>query len=202
MRWDIYRWPPTLVNCDHLCLYTVNNTHSPLRRKRVCVRLFILFYHSMSSFPLCPLTTLLSTQWESLIVSVGISHTISDSLLIWWYLLAHWCLTYVQYCPLFLIIMPISQLLICAVLFFSVPVSEQMQPIFAFTFKQKQYTWTCLCSLPLCILSSLVLPYDCALLQYTENILLSAVDSSICTQGSLTLLTHLAHCGFKALQIQ
>lgn len=35
------------------------------------------------------------------------------------------------------------------------------------------------------------------ILQYVDNILLSAMDHTVCTQGCLALLNHLVHCGFK-----
>ncbi|XP_060764630.1 esterase OVCA2 isoform X2 [Neoarius graeffei] len=92
--------------------------------------------------------------------------------------------------------------------FFSVPVEENTQPLFAFTHRRKQYTWT---RLPqgfidsLAVFSAVIrnalcdlsLPQGSVVLTYTDDLLVSAESPEICRDASLRLLQHLVQKGFK-----
>uniref|UniRef100_A0A3B4CIG3 ribonuclease H n=1 Tax=Pygocentrus nattereri TaxID=42514 RepID=A0A3B4CIG3_PYGNA len=92
--------------------------------------------------------------------------------------------------------------------FFSIPVEPDTQPIFAFTHRQRQYTWSRLpqgfCDSPAAfaaslrdLISDLSLPGGAVLLQYADDLLISAPDSSTCTEASKLVLMRLATLGFK-----
>uniref|UniRef100_A0A3B4CXU0 ribonuclease H n=1 Tax=Pygocentrus nattereri TaxID=42514 RepID=A0A3B4CXU0_PYGNA len=92
--------------------------------------------------------------------------------------------------------------------FFSIPVEPDTQPIFAFTHRQRQYTWTRLpqgfCDSPAAfaaslrdLLSDLSLPGGAVLLQYADDLLISAPDECTCVDASKLVLTRLADLGFK-----
>ena len=80
--------------------------------------------------------------------------------------------------------------------FFSVPVEEQTQPIFAFTHRGRQYTWTRLpqgfvdspavfAAVVRDALCDLSLPVDSVVLQYADDLSVSAPSARICEQASL-----------------
>ncbi|XP_070411319.1 uncharacterized protein [Nothobranchius furzeri] len=92
--------------------------------------------------------------------------------------------------------------------FFCLPLHESLRDIFSFTFRGQQYRYTrlpqgftlspglfnqCLRQL----LDTCPLPDDCVLVQYVDDLLLSAPSAGSCLQATQTLLTHLAKLGFK-----
>uniref|UniRef100_A0A3Q3M3X8 ribonuclease H n=1 Tax=Labrus bergylta TaxID=56723 RepID=A0A3Q3M3X8_9LABR len=93
--------------------------------------------------------------------------------------------------------------------YFSIPVHENTQDLFAFTFKGEQYVWQ---RLPMGFidsasvysaavnahLSQLVLPGPSSLLCYCDDIMIASPTESDCIQDSLALLTHLALGGHRA----
>ncbi|KAA0724010.1 Retrovirus-related Pol polyprotein from transposon gypsy [Triplophysa tibetana] len=98
---------------------------------------------------------------------------------------------------------------LCAA-FFSIPVHADTQPLFAFTFKGAQLTWTRLAQgfvdSP-AVFSAAVkrlldtitdLPSTVCVLQYTDDILISAETEADCLQASIVVCNVLASVGFKA----
>ena len=92
--------------------------------------------------------------------------------------------------------------------FFSVPLHEDSQQMFAFSYEGTQYTYTRLpqgfIDAPSIFnhvlkkqLQSLTLPQGVSLLQYVDDILLAAPDSDSIMTATEIVLTHLAECGFK-----
>ncbi|KAI5085290.1 hypothetical protein C0J45_23173, partial [Silurus meridionalis] len=92
--------------------------------------------------------------------------------------------------------------------FFSVPVGKETQPLFAFTHRGWQYTWTRLPQVYIDspavfattvknALSSLCLPADSVVLQYADDLLVTATDYDTCQAATIALLEHLATKGFK-----
>ena len=93
--------------------------------------------------------------------------------------------------------------------YFSIPVHENTQDLFAFTYKNEQYVWR---RLPMGFVDSaavysaavnmhlaqLTLPGPSTLLQYVDDILVASPTESDCVQDSLALLTHLAMGGHRA----
>uniref|UniRef100_A0AAR2KF50 ribonuclease H n=1 Tax=Pygocentrus nattereri TaxID=42514 RepID=A0AAR2KF50_PYGNA len=93
--------------------------------------------------------------------------------------------------------------------FFSVPVHPDSRFWFAFSFEGKAYTFTRLCQ-GYCesptiynaalgdSLASLTLPEEVVLVQYVDDLLLSAPSRELCKQATQQLLQHLANNGHKA----
>ena len=92
--------------------------------------------------------------------------------------------------------------------FFSVPVHPDTQPLFAFTYKGRQYTWTRLpqgyvdspaafSAVVRDTLDSFTPPLGCTLIQYVNDLLLTAETEELCKRASSMLLTHLAEVGHK-----
>ncbi|KAK3513178.1 hypothetical protein QTP70_009776 [Hemibagrus guttatus] len=92
--------------------------------------------------------------------------------------------------------------------FFSVPVSPCTQPLFAFTHRGAQYTWTRLpqgfidspavfSAVVHSSLQDLVLPEGAVVLQYADDLLISAETADICKEATWSLLNQLAQQGFK-----
>nr|XP_015798270.2 uncharacterized protein LOC107374635 [Nothobranchius furzeri] len=92
--------------------------------------------------------------------------------------------------------------------FFCLPLHESLRDIFSFTFRGQQFRYTrlpqgftlspglfnqCLRQL----LDTCPLPDDCVLVQYVDDLLLSAPSAGSCLQATQTLLSHLAKLGFK-----
>ncbi|XP_039897492.1 protein NYNRIN-like isoform X2 [Simochromis diagramma] len=93
--------------------------------------------------------------------------------------------------------------------FFSVPVHEDTQPLFAFTHRNKQYTWTRLpqgmvdspAAFSMVIratLDSFTPPEGCTLIQYVDDLLLCAPSEELCQTATHMLLQHLQQTGHKA----
>uniref|UniRef100_A0A3Q1C827 ribonuclease H n=1 Tax=Amphiprion ocellaris TaxID=80972 RepID=A0A3Q1C827_AMPOC len=93
--------------------------------------------------------------------------------------------------------------------YFSIPVHENTQSLFAFTFDREQYLWTRLpqgyvdsaavySAAVNMHLSQLALPGPSTLLQYVDDILVASPTESDCIKDSLALLTHLAEGGHRA----
>ncbi|XP_037396446.1 lactosylceramide alpha-2,3-sialyltransferase isoform X1 [Pygocentrus nattereri] len=92
--------------------------------------------------------------------------------------------------------------------FFSVPVHPDSRFWFAFSFEGKEYTFTCLCQ-GYCesptiynaalrdSMASLTLPEEVVLVQYVDDLLLSAPSRELCKQATQQLLQHLANNGHK-----
>ncbi len=93
--------------------------------------------------------------------------------------------------------------------FFSIPVHAEMQPLFAFTFKGVQQTWTRLAkgfvdspaifsNAVKCVLNTVTdLPSTVCMLNYTDNILISTETEVDCLQASIVVCNVLASTGFK-----
>ncbi|XP_060771513.1 uncharacterized protein LOC132882258 [Neoarius graeffei] len=92
--------------------------------------------------------------------------------------------------------------------FFSVPVGHETQPLFAFTHRGRQYTWTRLpqgfidspavfTAVLRDALADLCLPRGSTVLQYADDLLITAEDQDACAAATLSLLTLLAQKGFK-----
>ncbi|XP_060795080.1 protein NYNRIN-like [Neoarius graeffei] len=92
--------------------------------------------------------------------------------------------------------------------FFSVPVGHETQPLFAFTHRGRQYTWTRLpqgfidspavfTAVLRDALADLCLPRGSTVLQYADDLLVTAEDQDACAAATLSLLTLLAQKGFK-----
>ncbi len=94
--------------------------------------------------------------------------------------------------------------------FFSIRVHAETQPLFAFTFKGVQQTWTCLAKgfvdSP-AVFSAAVkrvlntvtdLPSTVCVLNYTDYNLISADTEADCLQASIVVCNVLASAGFKA----
>uniref|UniRef100_A0A1A8G6N4 ribonuclease H n=1 Tax=Nothobranchius korthausae TaxID=1143690 RepID=A0A1A8G6N4_9TELE len=92
--------------------------------------------------------------------------------------------------------------------FFCLPLHESLRDIFSFTFRGQQWRYTrlpqgfalspglfnqCLRQL----LDSCPMPDDCVLIQYVDDLLLSAPSATSCLLATQTLLSHLAALGFK-----
>ncbi|XP_039889626.1 uncharacterized protein LOC120734726 [Simochromis diagramma] len=93
--------------------------------------------------------------------------------------------------------------------FFSVPVHEDTQPIFAFTHRDKQYTWTRLpqgmvdspaafSMVVRATLDGFIPPEGCTLIQYVDDLLLCAESEQLCQTATHMLLQHLQQTGHKA----
>uniref|UniRef100_A0AAX7ULX2 ribonuclease H n=1 Tax=Astatotilapia calliptera TaxID=8154 RepID=A0AAX7ULX2_ASTCA len=93
--------------------------------------------------------------------------------------------------------------------FFSVPVHVDTQPLFAFTHRNKQYTWTRLpqgmidspAAFSMVIratLDSFTPPEGCTLIQYVDDLLLCAPSEELCQTATHMLLQHLQKTGHKA----
>ncbi|XP_028809289.1 uncharacterized protein LOC114763697 [Denticeps clupeoides] len=92
--------------------------------------------------------------------------------------------------------------------FFCLPLAESLRDIFSFTFRGHQWRYT---RLPQgfalspglfnqhlkAILAKCPLPSDCFLVQYVDDLLLSAPTADVCLQATRSLLTFLAEVGFK-----
>ncbi|XP_060778777.1 uncharacterized protein LOC132887256 isoform X2 [Neoarius graeffei] len=92
--------------------------------------------------------------------------------------------------------------------FYSVPVGHETQPLFAFTHRGRQYTWTRLpqgfidspavfTAVLRDALADLCLPRGSTVLQYADDLLVTAEDQDACAAATLSLLTLLAQKGFK-----
>ncbi|XP_060753834.1 protein NYNRIN-like [Neoarius graeffei] len=92
--------------------------------------------------------------------------------------------------------------------FYSVPVGHETQPLFAFTHRGRQYTWTRLpqgfidspavfTAVLQDALADLCLPRGSTVLQYADDLLVTAEDQDACAAATLSLLTLLAQKGFK-----
>ncbi len=93
--------------------------------------------------------------------------------------------------------------------FFSIPLHPDSQYLFAFTFKDRQYTWK---RLPQGFVSSptvyaaavkrdlddLTLPGGSTLLQYADDLLVASPSEEACHTDSILLLKRLAECGHRA----
>ena len=93
--------------------------------------------------------------------------------------------------------------------FFSIPLHPESQPLFAFTYQQKQLTWT---RLPQGYVESptvyaaavkrdlddLSLPGGSTLLQYADDLLIASPSEEACRTDSVLLLQRLAECGHRA----
>nr|XP_015797242.2 uncharacterized protein LOC107373618 [Nothobranchius furzeri] len=92
--------------------------------------------------------------------------------------------------------------------FFCLPLHEDLRDVFSFTFRGQQWRYTrlpqgfalspglfnqCLKQL----LDTCPLPEDCVLVQYVDDLLLSAPTATACLEGTKALLQHLAWLGFK-----
>ncbi|XP_026043069.1 uncharacterized protein LOC113033468 [Astatotilapia calliptera] len=92
--------------------------------------------------------------------------------------------------------------------FFCLPLRESLRDIFSFTFRGRQWRYTrlpqgfalspglfnqCLKEL----LQTSPLPSDCMLIQYVDDLLLSAPTADICLEATRVVLHHLANTGFK-----
>ncbi len=94
--------------------------------------------------------------------------------------------------------------------FFSIPVHAETQPLFAFAFKGVQLTWTRLAQIFVnspavfspavkCVLNTVTdLPSMVCVLNYTDDILISAETEADCLQASIVVCNVLASAGFKA----
>uniref|UniRef100_A0AAX7UPF9 ribonuclease H n=1 Tax=Astatotilapia calliptera TaxID=8154 RepID=A0AAX7UPF9_ASTCA len=93
--------------------------------------------------------------------------------------------------------------------FFSVPVHKDTQPIFAFTHRDKQYTWTRLpqgmvdspaafSMVVRATLDGFTPPEGCTLIQYVDDLLLCAESEKLCQTATHMLLQHLQQTGHKA----
>ncbi|XP_025762589.1 uncharacterized protein LOC112846766 [Oreochromis niloticus] len=93
--------------------------------------------------------------------------------------------------------------------FFSIPVHENSQGWFGFTYQGKKYTYTRLpqgfCDSPTIFtqnitncLSDFVIPSHSQMLVYVDDILIASNSEKNCRDMSLALLTHLAETGNKA----
>ncbi|XP_028813780.1 uncharacterized protein LOC114766768 isoform X2 [Denticeps clupeoides] len=92
--------------------------------------------------------------------------------------------------------------------FFCLPLAESLRDVFSFTFRGHQWRYT---RLPQgfalspglfnqhlkAILAKCPLPSDCFLVQYVDDLLLSAPTADVCLQATRSLLTFLAEVGFK-----
>ncbi|CAB1312096.1 unnamed protein product [Coregonus sp. 'balchen'] len=92
--------------------------------------------------------------------------------------------------------------------FFSIPLDEASQPLFAFTYEHQQYTYSVLPQGYRCSpgifnhilkthLTELKIPEGVILIQYVDNLLLGAPTSDLCLQMTKTLLDFLAVKGYK-----
>ncbi|XP_060754420.1 protein NYNRIN-like [Neoarius graeffei] len=92
--------------------------------------------------------------------------------------------------------------------FYSVPVGHETQPLSAFTHRGRQYTWTRLpqgfidspavfTAVLRDALADLCLPRGSTVLQYADDLLVTAEDQDACAAATLSLLTLLAQKGFK-----
>uniref|UniRef100_A0A8C6M250 ribonuclease H n=1 Tax=Nothobranchius furzeri TaxID=105023 RepID=A0A8C6M250_NOTFU len=92
--------------------------------------------------------------------------------------------------------------------FFCLPLHDSLRDIFSFTFRGQQWRYTrlpqgfalspglfnqCLKNL----LETCPLPADCILIQYVDDLLLSAPSATSCLQATQIMLHHLATLGFK-----
>ncbi|KAJ1192348.1 hypothetical protein NDU88_001658 [Pleurodeles waltl] len=92
--------------------------------------------------------------------------------------------------------------------FFSVPLHEDSQFLFCFKFLDRVYSW---CRIPQGFsespsifnqilkkdLESLELPFESALVQYIDDLLIASKTESDCTDGTIALLNHLGRNGHK-----
>ncbi|KAL7845971.1 hypothetical protein AOLI_G00241630 [Acnodon oligacanthus] len=87
-------------------------------------------------------------------------------------------------------------------------VHPDTQPLFAFTFQDRQYTWYHLpqgfrdssavfSAVIRDALASWAPPPDCVVISYVDDILLSSTTEDQCRKGFCMLLEHLPTCGFK-----
>ncbi|XP_077122103.1 protein NYNRIN-like [Ranitomeya variabilis] len=94
--------------------------------------------------------------------------------------------------------------------YFSVPLHQDCQYLFAFTFRGQQYTWMVLpqgahnsptlytAALQL-VLQDWIVPHaEVVLLQYVDDLLLCAPNRDVCCEATISLLLHLASKGCKA----
>ncbi|KAL6459451.1 hypothetical protein MHYP_G00329230 [Metynnis hypsauchen] len=91
--------------------------------------------------------------------------------------------------------------------FFSIPVGEDTQSLFAFTHRQRQYTWTLpqgyidspalFAAAVRDALADLPLPNGSVVLQYADDLLVSAKTHDLCQTATIALLQRLAAKGFK-----
>ncbi|XP_069092718.1 uncharacterized protein [Pleurodeles waltl] len=95
--------------------------------------------------------------------------------------------------------------------FFSVPLHEDSQDLFAFSFRSRILKWTRLpqgfCDSPSVFsdalrsdLASLHLPGGSTLIQYMDDLLLASPSRTACVQDTMELLCHLARKGHKVSQ--
>jgi len=93
--------------------------------------------------------------------------------------------------------------------FFSIPIAQEVQFLFAFTYQGRQYTWTVLpqgyCESPTLFsralkddLDDVVFPCGSTLIQYVDDLLICSASKDACERDTLTLLGALARKGHKA----
>ena len=93
--------------------------------------------------------------------------------------------------------------------YFSIPVDRETQPLLAFSYKSRQYTYrrlpqgyidssSAFSAVVRETLVSFFPPPGCTLVTYADDLLLSAETKELCEVASVMLLKHLAAAGFKA----